>query len=255
MAPPDVWIAEGATLSPGLRTPSFKHVGKDIKDQRVGIGWIGRLRGRSSTVQSTGRENLPPQLDSAHTAHAETAMQCALSFALQAQEWRFHFVEHCARVALTARYIADRLSVTPKHAAALHHAAEMHEVGMVAVPHELIRRPYALNSTELQQVRTQARVGARIVGAAYEPLKAAVVENQYASFADLRRRLSAGSPELVLAGILRVADVYDTLLHPRPYQRDIPKWRWLEVLEGGMGSSFYPEAAEVLLRRPPPVLR
>lgn len=182
------------------------------------------------------------------------SMECALSFARQAQDWRFQLVEHSTRVSRLARHLAEHLALAEENSETLRHVAELHEIGMIAVPAELIRARRALSAEELRRVREQAAIGSAIVRAAYPACKGELIAHQYDDFVRLRTRFGRGTPELLMAGILRVADVFDTLNHPRPYQKDVPRWRWMELLEEGAGTRFHPDAAECLLGMPPEVV-
>lgn len=211
------------------------------------MNWIGRLIGPSAADVGKGERTLTTRRLARKIEHTDTAIQCALSFGWQAQTWRFGLVEHSARVAMLARWIAEQMEIPEADVVTLEHAAQLHEIGMLAVPHSLIRTPRPLTSAELARVRAHASIGAEIVRAAYEPIKGDLVEHQYSDYTTIRRRFSDDESTAELAGILRVADVFDTLLHPRPYQQDLPPDRWQGILGDGVGTRFHPAATTVLL--------
>jgi HD-GYP domain-containing protein (c-di-GMP phosphodiesterase class II) len=212
------------------------------------MSWFQKLLGSSEPMPRGGFAAVASRTLARKLEHTDTAVQCAFSFGWQAQTSRFGLTEHSARVALISRWLAEGLGLPEEDTRTLEHAAELHEIGMVAIPPALIRTPRPLTSEELARVRSHALIGAEIVRSAYEPLKGDLIENQYASLSTLRQRFGAEATTLRLAAILRVADVYDTLTHPRPYQSDLPEDRWREVLHAGMGSQFEPDAASLLLR-------
>jgi HD-GYP domain-containing protein (c-di-GMP phosphodiesterase class II) len=197
----------------------------------------------SPATRSVSRNKVSPMVE-----QTTLAMRRALHLGCQAQTWRFGFVEHCARVALIARWMAEELELPEASIETLEHASQLHEIGMIAVPPTLVQSSRPLTPEELARVRAQASIGAEIVRAAHAPPKADLIEQQYATLAELRQRFAKDPHTLQLAAILRVADVYDTLTHPRPYQREIPKYRWREVLADGLGTQFEPDAAGLLLR-------
>jgi HD-GYP domain-containing protein (c-di-GMP phosphodiesterase class II) len=180
-------------------------------------------------------------------AEAHLHMAQALSFALELKDPGMHIAGHCARVAATACAIGEELGLSRAEMDVLRHAAELHEVGMIAVPSELVHRPGPLSRAELERLRAQAAVGAEIVRAVYNLQTARIIEHQYDDYEELqRKRLS--DRELLLAGILRVADVLDAVTTPRAYQRPLPPERRAEVLREGMATRFHPVAASAAIR-------
>lgn len=99
-------------------------------------------------------------------------------------------------------------------------------------------------------MRAHAQVGAQLVRDLARPLAADVVEYQYADYAELRRFLGGDTPELLLAGIFRVADVMETVATPRPYQPPMPVDRRAELLARGSGTAFHPDVVRALLHAP-----
>jgi len=175
-------------------------------------------------------------------------MTSALMFAVEWKEHQLHVVSHCARVSLTATWLAQQAGIAGDTFHDLQYAARMHEVGMIAVPTELLRKPGPLTAEELERIRSQARIGAEVARTMRRPLAGVIIENQYTDYEALRRRFAAGSTEFLLTGILRVADVFDALTTPRPYQRPVPESRGLEILRAGAGTKFHPDAVQTLLR-------
>lgn len=51
---------------------------------------------------------------------------------------------------------------------------------------------------------------------------------------------------MLLAGLLRAADVFDTMRHPRPYQADLDPTLRPVVLQSREGTTFHPLALESL---------
>ncbi len=180
--------------------------------------------------------------------HTRVAIQCAYSFGWQVQDWRYSLAEHCARVSILTDWLGERLGLDARDRATVRHAAQLHEVGMIAIPEALVDAPRPLTGVELDRVRAHAAIGAGIIRLSYEPIKADLVEHQYATYADLRRQFPDAFRLRRLAGVFRVADVFDTLTHPRPYRRDIAASSWRDVLSAGTGTMFDPDAARILLR-------
>lgn len=155
-------------------------------------------------------------------------------------------VAHSQRVADLVGAIAELVEVPPAEQERLRLAAQLHEIGMVGVPSDLLTRQTRLSPAELESVRAQARVGAEMVRVSHHPETARLIERQYDDYRYLRRS-TLDSRELLLAGILRIADVYDAMVAPRPYQEPVPEARRRQVLRIGSGTKFHPAAVFALL--------
>lgn len=174
-------------------------------------------------------------------------MTSALMYSVELREHQLQVVSHCARVAMTARWLAEQAGVRGDDLYDVQYAARMHEVGMVAVPAKLVRKKGPLAPDELERIRAQAQIGAEVARSMRRPLAALMIEHQYTDYETLVRRFARDSREFLLIGILRVADVFDAMMRPRPYQTPLPEHRRLEILRAGAGTKFHPGAVEALL--------
>ena len=175
-------------------------------------------------------------------------MGSALIFGLERKNKRLRFVEHCARVAALVDSMAGVLRLADDERSDLCAAAQLHEVGMIAVPTDLIEKPSHLDERAIARIRQQASIGAEIVRITLGERVSLLVETQYADFASIRARLSPDSIETLLAGLLRAADVLDTMRHPRPYQADLDPALGPVVLRTGEGTRFHPLAVKSLMQ-------
>lgn len=154
---------------------------------------------------------------------------------------------HAERVSELCRAMAEELGLPREELRRLETAAQLHEIGKISVPVELLQKKNPLSTDELERIRAHAAAGADILRevpslAAYAPL----VEYLGTPFEDLRGQLGAGSAELRLAGILRVADVWDAVTSERAYRSPMPRSYWEPLLQGGAGRSFDPAAVRAL---------
>jgi response regulator RpfG family c-di-GMP phosphodiesterase len=201
----------------------------------------------SSPHPSDGREGDSALQAQAWAGNAQLEMGTALIFGLEQRNARLRFVEHCARVAQLVARMAGTFLLRDAERADLYAAAQLHEIGMIAVPTELIESPEPLDERSLARLRGQASVGAEILRTTHTTRTCMLVEHQYTDFDEIRLRFRAGSREVLLAGILRAADALDTMLHPRPYQADLDPALPPLILRSGRGTNFHPQAVESLL--------
>ncbi|MEX2571809.1 MAG: HD domain-containing phosphohydrolase [Gemmatimonadota bacterium] len=183
----------------------------------------------------------------ADVGRVESEMASALRFALEFREGSSQIVEHSSRVARLASQVASLVDVDYGEMAWLRAAAQLHEIGMVAVPADLLTRSSRLTPEELARVRAQAAIGAEIVRPTHGAVTARLIEQQYHDYEELRQETS-DTRTLLLAGILRVVDVFDAMTAPRPYQTPVPEERWRQVLRFGSGAKFHPAAVYALLQ-------
>ncbi len=192
-----------------------------------------------------------PQAISAEVEHAASTqleMGAALLFGLERKNRALRFVEHCSRVMTLVDQMALVLQLGEPERSDLCTAAQLHEVGMIAVPTDLIEKPSRLDDVTIARIRQQANIGAEIVRITRGTRVSMLVETQYTDFAAIRARFSSSSIETLLAGMLRAADVLDTMLHPRPYQEGLDPTLGPVVLREGEGTTFHPLAVKSLMQ-------
>lgn len=155
---------------------------------------------------------------------------------------------HSERVAGLAVRVAEAAGLPVAQVELLRTAAELHEIGKIAVPLELLHKRNPLEEAELVQIRAHAQLGAEILRSVPALRSAAaVVEHQHTDFTELALFFEPDGAEIFLAGALRAADVYDSILSPRSY-RDALDWSEAAgVLTRGAGTRFHPECVELLL--------
>jgi response regulator RpfG family c-di-GMP phosphodiesterase len=217
-----------------------------MRPLRFLMNWIRRLL-RGTEPFAAAQEALDAPLRE-ELLQTQRRMVDALFFSLQVRDAEIGIAEHCALVSRVAGRIAERMGVSEADAYILRTAAQLHELGMVTVPPELLRRPTPLASFELERIRSQARVSAEIARIVHHPRVATLIECQYQEHYQLRGNAEIPERDLLLAGILRVADVFTAVTWPRPYQDPMQHEHRARLLERGAGTQFHPDAADVALR-------
>ncbi len=154
---------------------------------------------------------------------------------------------HSERVAALAGALAMELGWTQRASRRLREAALVHDVGKIAVPDSLLFRRGPLSPAELARVRTHASLGAEIVGDVFGLERASWVRGHH------ERWDGAGYPDGLTrdeipegARVLHLASVYNALISPLPYQRQLTRREALEECMDESGSQFWPRAVEAL---------
>ena len=209
------------------------------------LDWIRHRQQHGPPPHGVGDGVDPAELEG-YLHGARSRILDAFELALQAREPQLGLMDHAARVAMVAGRIAASMGIGDGDRYILNTAAQLHEMGMLSLPVELIERRGTLSPQELQWVRGQARVSADIARAAYHPRIALLIENQYRDHTELRRD-GLSERDLVLAGIFRVADVFATVTWPRPYQAAMSAPTRSHLLQSGAGTRFDPLAVHAAL--------
>lgn len=206
--------------------------------------WLHRLIDRVAG-DPTADSGRGISLEEEKTRTHQTIMR-TLSHRLETPEGETEAIEHSALVVILCASLARALELSEAERYILETAAQLHEVGMLAVPPALLTREAGLTPEELEQVRGQAKLSAEIAESMHHPRVARLIELQYEDYDHLAGNLP--DPDLVLAGVLRVADVIAAVTRPRPYQNPLPPQERAQLLEEGAGTQFHPLAVEAALR-------
>jgi diguanylate cyclase (GGDEF)-like protein len=155
--------------------------------------------------------------------------------------------DHLHGVGDLATGVGERLGLSIEELDLLRQAAELHDLGKVAIPDSILSKPDSLDPDEWEFVRQHPLVGERIISAA--PALAQVGKLVRASH---ERFDGAGYPdgkagdEIPLgARIIAVCDAYDAMIGPRPYRLGMSEEVALDELRRCSGEQFDPEIVEV----------
>ena len=147
---------------------------------------------------------------------------------------------HSERVAALARRIALAAGVAPGAADTIAQAGLLHDLGKIAIPERVLRKPGPLSEEEWAAMRRHPIVGAQIVA----PLEffadgAVIVRHHH------ERHDGSGYPdglrgELIPLGarIVAVADVYDALTSDRPYRPRLARAEVVRRLDAEAGQTL-----------------
>jgi two-component system cell cycle response regulator len=153
---------------------------------------------------------------------------------------------HLSGVAVLAEATALRLRLGHEEVEQVRHAAELHDVGKVAVPDAILSKPGPLDDDEWAFIRRHTLIGERIVSAAPALIQvAALVRSSH------ERWDGGGYPDRLAreqiplgARIVAVADAFDAMTGPRPYTTARTQTEALQELRRCAGTQFDPAVVE-----------
>jgi HD-GYP domain-containing protein (c-di-GMP phosphodiesterase class II) len=151
--------------------------------------------------------------------------------------------EHLKGVAKLAIGVATRLGLEGEELDEVVRGAELHDVGKMAIPDEILRKPGPLTEEEWAFVRQHTLIAERILSAAPALLPVAKLVR-----ASHERFDGSGYPD-GLAGeaiplgsrIIAVCDAFHAMTSPRPFRPAIPPQDALTELRACAGTQFDPE--------------
>jgi diguanylate cyclase (GGDEF)-like protein len=155
--------------------------------------------------------------------------------------------EHLDGVAQLSEAVAIRLGMGEQDTQCVRQAAELHDVGKVAIPDAILLKPGPLTSDERAFIERHTVIGERIVSAAPALVRVAALVRSSHERAD-----GTGYPDQLAgedvplgARIIGVCDAYDAMVSPRPYRVN-PKTEEeaLAELQRCAGTQFDPDVVE-----------
>ncbi|MDX6696878.1 MAG: hypothetical protein QOE65_275 [Solirubrobacteraceae bacterium] len=130
--------------------------------------------------------------------------------------------EHLDGVADWSEAVARRMELEDLEIIQVRQAAELHDIGKVAIPDAILLKPGGLDPSERAFIERHTVIGERIVGAA--PALASVARlvrssHEWWDGTGYPDKL-AGADIPLGARIISVCDAYDAMVSPRPYRPD-----------------------------------
>ncbi len=146
-----------------------------------------------------------------------------------------------------AAAVAAALGMSEPDQADVVRAAELHDVGKIAIPDAILRKPGPLDAKEWEFMERHTIIGERILMAA--PALESVAKLVRSSH---ERWDGQGYPD-GLAGtgiplgarIVSVCDAYDAMIADRPYRTGMPPSEALTELRRCAGTQFDPDVVEI----------
>jgi HD-GYP domain-containing protein (c-di-GMP phosphodiesterase class II) len=154
---------------------------------------------------------------------------------------------HLVGVAELALAVAREVGMDGEQLDELARAAELHDVGKIAIPEEILRKPGPLDPDEWAFVRRHTVIGERILGAApaLRPV-ARIVRSTHERWDGGGYPDGLAGDEIPLgARIVAVCDAYEAMVSDRPYRPALSPDLAVDELRAHAGTQFDPKVVEV----------
>lgn len=160
---------------------------------------------------------------------------------------------HIQRMSEYCAVIARGLGLPPGEVELILHASRMHDVGKIAVPDAILRKPTGLDGSEWDVMRQHPTIGSRILDNSTSQLLQAgrVIALHHHERWDGEGYPSGLSGESIpLWGrICAVADVFDAVTSERPYKPAYSNEEATRIIREGRAAHFDPQVVDVFFER------
>jgi HD-GYP domain-containing protein (c-di-GMP phosphodiesterase class II) len=161
---------------------------------------------------------------------------------------RFPFLSgHSSRVRDLSTRIGERMGLATADLTALRHAAQLHDVGIVGIPGNLLAKKRRLSEQETEMVRKHPFLGSKMLEGVpgMDATKRAILEHHEHFDGSGYPYGLRGDDISVAARILSVAEYYDSTVSVRPYRGAYPPEEARRMVQDGSGTLFDPEVLQL----------
>lgn len=157
---------------------------------------------------------------------------------------------HSARVAVLAVATGEKLGMSDEELLHLRRAAELHDIGKVAISESILGKLGSLSEEEIKIMRQHATLALEILGAvqALQPTLP-LIKHHHERWDGTGYPDGLAGEEIPLgARIIAVAETYDILTHGAPWKEPLSVEEAKAEIRRCAGSQFDPRVVEALLQ-------
>jgi putative two-component system response regulator len=186
-------------------------------------------------------------------SQAETIMRLARLVEFRDEETGHHL----QRMSSYCEILACELGLSERHREVVRLASQLHDVGKVAIPDSILRKPGKLTPQEFEVIQTHAEIGHQMLtGSSSEVVQTgaqiALTHHERWDGGGYPRELS-GEDIPTEGRIAAIADVFDALTSDRVYRPAFPASLALRALEAERGTHFDPQMLDAFMHALPEV--
>jgi putative two-component system response regulator len=242
-----------------LALGAYGYIVKPFRDSEVNIGIANALRRRRLEIENRAHRERLEHLVAERTAELDRSREETIHRLAGAAELRdTETGQHIERVSRYCDLIARRLGLPYDQCELIRIASPLHDIGKIAIPDHILRKPAPLSADERRVVETHTELGHGILAGSREPLLQLGAEIAWTH----HERFDGGGYPRGFAGdaipidgrIVAVADVFDALVSDRVYRPALPVDEVVAAMRAEEGAHFDPDALDALLTAIPEAL-
>jgi putative two-component system response regulator len=222
----------------GMHAGAVGYIAKPFKTEHLLAVVANALRHREVSVEATRLRLLTPMLE--HFA-------IVLANTLESKDVATQ--EHASRLVELAGKVCQQMGLRRETCDAIRLGACLHDIGKVAVPEDVLRKPAALTPEEMELVRRHPEIGATILQDihTWEDVRL-IVRHHHERFDGGGYPDGLRATQIPLgARIVGVVDAFDVMRSGRPYARPKGPEEIAAELRRERGRQFDPEILDAFL--------
>src|ERR1700756_5620249 len=253
-------IHDISTALEAIRRGAYDYILKPFEKDQLFLG-VGRaLQHRRLIIENRNYQRNLEQLVEERTAqltakHVELEQSyddtlAALGSALDLKDAETE--GHCQRVTAFCISIARSMPVPNPYLPILARAAFLHDIGKMAIPDSILRKPGPLDDDEKQIMRKHCEIGYNMlirIPFLRDAAEIVLAHQEFFNGSGYPRGLRGDDIPLG-ARIFTVADSLDAMISARPYRKALPISHAREEIRRCAGTQFDPKVVDVFMRIP-----
>jgi len=248
-------IHDISTALEAIRRGAYDYILKPFEKDQLFLG-VGRaLQHRRLVLENRNYQiNLQQKVDeqTAQLQMAITQLEQSYDDTLEALGSALDLKDaetegHCQRVTAFTISIAKAVGVPLPYLPVLARAAFLHDIGKMAIPDSILRKPGPLDNDEKTVMRTHCEIGYNMLTRIPFLRDAAEIVLAHQEFYDGTGypRGLRGDQIPLGARIFSIADALDAMISDRPYRKALPMSHAREEVRRCAGTQFDPKIVEV----------
>lgn len=156
---------------------------------------------------------------------------------------------HSNGVAYFSEKLARFVEMDPERVEEIRFAAILHDIGKLAIPDEIIKKPGGLDRDEMAVMRQHAEAGSVLLGSDAPQVVFEVAKYHHERYDGLGYFGMKGEDIPFEARIVQIADIHDALTKPRQYKSGMPEGEALMLMTKDNKGGFGRQASDPFLLR------
>jgi HD-GYP domain-containing protein (c-di-GMP phosphodiesterase class II) len=159
---------------------------------------------------------------------------------------------HVERVTAYSMLLGKHAGLSRSDLATLRIGGLLHDIGKIAVPDAILRKPLPLTKEEFEQMKPHPVVGHQIISHIPQLAKAAPIVRWHHERMDGKGYPDGltGDQIPLLSRVAAIADTYDAMTSDRPYRRGLDMQVAREEIKRCAGTQFDQELAQIFVAIP-----